>query len=471
MQTRTGVSALLALTLTTATGAGSAIGQTTNSTEDRLNRAEQRLDEIEKKHKAELEDRDRKIAELEQKLRSQPTTAPTAGAASAGATTPTTQQDDIDRTRAEILQDVQSQDSKSALQRIGQNFNPDIAVVTDFVGSLSTKNGRDNDAYNRFDVREAELDFRAAVDPRADGVFIASFERDVHNPIFPEPGEEEEEGVESSANIEEAYLFLHDFGIPNLTAKLGRFHVRFGRQNILHLHDLPTTDAPFVNQAFLAPEALTDAGASFSYVIPPKFTGGQYFEAIVEILSGEGASSESPTFGGDIDVDSPAINTHLLWNADVSQELNLELGASWMTGHSDADNAHDVNLFALDATLIRTDPTGGYNNTLLQGELMYGDIDGDGDSNYALGAYLLGQQQFHKDFYVGLRLDWTENPLDDSEEAWGVTPYVSWYWSEFLRWRFSYQHRERETDAEDVFWVQATWIFGAHPPHPYWAMR
>ena len=130
---------------------------------------------------------------------------------------------------------------------------------------------RENDAYNRFDVREVELDLRAAIDPRADGVVILAFERDVENPIFPpSAGEEEEEGgPETSVHIEEAYLTLHDFGVPNLSAKVGRFNVGFGRQNVLHLHDLPTTDPSFVNQAFLSPETLGNAGVSLSYRVPP----------------------------------------------------------------------------------------------------------------------------------------------------------------------------------------------------------
>ncbi len=195
MQTRTGRCALLALALY---GSGEALAQSTaTTTDERLNRAEQRLDEMEKRHQAELKERDQKIAELETKLRTPPTTAPAAAV-------PTTQ-DDIDRTRAAVLEDVQSRDVASGIQRLGQDFNPSIAVITDFVGTVTPKNDRGNEAYNRFDVREAELDLRAAVDPRADGVLVLAFERDVHNPIFPEiGGEEEEEGVESSANVEEA---------------------------------------------------------------------------------------------------------------------------------------------------------------------------------------------------------------------------------------------------------------------------
>jgi hypothetical protein len=52
-----------------------------------------------------------------------------------------------------------------------------------------------------------------------------------------------------------------------------------------------------------------------------------------------------------------------------------------------------------------------------------------------------------------------------------LSPYVSWYWSEFLRFRGSYEHRGGDRPSEDAFWLQVTWIFGAHPPHPYWAMR
>ena len=52
-----------------------------------------------------------------------------------------------------------------------------------------------------------------------------------------------------------------------------------------------------------------------------------------------------------------------------------------------------------------------------------------------------------------------------------MSPYVSWYWSEFLRWRLQYQHRGGDAPSEDVLYLQATFIFGAHPPHPYWAMR
>lgn len=127
--------------------------------------------------------------------------------------------DEIERAKQDVLKDIESRDASPLTLRTPANFNPDIAVIVDSLGSWSNQRG--NDAYSRFDVRETELDLRAAIDPRPDGVVVLAFERDVENPVFPEVGGEEEGGVESSANIEEAYAFFHDFGVPNLTAKLG----------------------------------------------------------------------------------------------------------------------------------------------------------------------------------------------------------------------------------------------------------
>jgi hypothetical protein len=440
---------------------------------DRMNKFEQRLNELEKKHTAELKARDEEIARLRaivEKLSPPTTRGSDIDKGREGALkqleSPTTKPSDIEKAKRDVLADIDSRRASEITKRIMANFNPDLAVVSDLVASYSRD--RNNDALNRIDVREVELDLRAAVDPRADGVAILAFARDADNPVFPTA--EGPSGPDTSVSIEEAYLFLHDFGVPNLTAKLGRFHLRFGRQNVLHSHDLPTTDAPFVNQAFLAPEALTDAGLSLSYVIPNPWN--QYFEVITEIISGEGANAASPTLHGDLSVDSPALNTHFLWNTDIGKDWNLELGTSYLMGHADRDNSLDVRLFGGDATLIHTDPTGRFNNQLIQAELIYGNVDQPrGNTADSLGAYLLVQQQLNRDWYTGVRLDWTEDANNDKKEAWGVSPYVSWYWSEFLRFRVEYQHKDGDVPNNDIVFFQATWIFGAHPPHPYWAMK
>jgi hypothetical protein len=430
--------------------------------ESRIDRLEKRLNELEQKYNDDLRARDEEIAKLKAQLNpSTAVPAPTTAAVSEP-------HDEIEKTKNDVLKDIETNVDQPLTLRVPANFNPDLAVVGNFVGNVSTDN--DNPARNRFDLGTLELELRAAVDPRADAVAVIPFERSVDDPLFFDKAAASGD-VNTDASVEEAYLFLHDFGVPNLTAKLGRFHLRFGRQNILHNHDWPTVDNNFVNQSFLGPEAITDNGLSLSYVIPPKFTGGNYIEAIAEIVSGEG-DDEQPVLNNDAFVDSPALNTHVLWNRDIARDWNLELGASWLTGKHNDDNQQNVNLYGGDATLIHTDPTGGFFNQMLQFETIYGDVDTSrDDTQHSRGAYLLAQQQLTRDWYAGVRLDWTQNALDDNQEVWGVSPYLTWYWSEFLRFRVEYQHKDGDTPSEDTLWFQATWVFGAHPPHPYWSMK
>src|SRR5688572_22076237 len=115
-------------------------GQTTAApSEDRLKKLEQRLDQLE----ADLKSRDDEIVRLKSQLQQPRTTQPT--------------QDEIEQTKQDVLRDIESREaSPLTLPRPAASFNPDIAVVIDALGTWS--NQRSNDAWNRFDVREAELD-------------------------------------------------------------------------------------------------------------------------------------------------------------------------------------------------------------------------------------------------------------------------------------------------------------------------
>jgi hypothetical protein len=414
--------------------------------DDRLDRLEKRVDELE----AQVKTRDEEIAKLKQQQTPTPTT------------------DEVQKTTQDILKDIESNQPTTPTLRVPANFNPDLAVIGNFVGNISSDNN--NPARNRFDLGTLEFELRAAVDPRADAVAVIPFTRDVDDPLFFDKSSASGD-VNTGTEIEEAYLQLHDFGIPNLTAKLGRFHLRFGRWNLLHNHDWPTSDNNFATQSFLGTEAISDNGLSLSYVIPPALIGNQYVEVIAEIISGEG-SDDQPVLNNDAFVDSPALNTHILWNHDVARDWNLELGGSWLTSKHNDDNQQNANLFGGDLTLIHVDPTGGFFNQLIQAEVIYGDVDTSRTAtSNAWGGWLLVQQQLNRDWYTGVRFDWTENALSDKQEVWGISPYISWYWSEFLRFRAEYQHKAGDTPSEDTLYFQATWVFGAHPPHPYWAMK
>ncbi|MHC4902232.1 MAG: hypothetical protein ACYTGD_11285, partial [Planctomycetota bacterium] len=83
----------------------------------------------------------------------------------------------------------------------GNLFNPQITAFFDLGFSLSTD---DDDArFNRFNLRETELDLRAAVTPWADGVLVLAFGEE-----FSEDADGDSE-VDIEFELEEAYLNAH----------------------------------------------------------------------------------------------------------------------------------------------------------------------------------------------------------------------------------------------------------------------
>ena len=91
-----------------------------------------------------------------------------------------------------------------------------------------------------------------------------------------------------------------------------------------------------------------------------------------------------------------------------------------------------------------------------------------------LGFTLFGQWQFDRRKYAGVRYDSTDVLTDPSLERHSVTPYFSYYFSELLRFRLNVEHRWSNLNLEarrsSVF-GELNFVFGAHPPEPYWVNR
>lgn len=353
-------------------------------------------------------------------------------------------------------------------------LNPDITVFFDMGVSLSS-NG-DNNALNRFNFREAELDFRGAISPAADGVFILTL------------GEEIEQEVDGSVDIsrnvdiEEGYVNFHS--LPHdLALKVGQFRPAFGSNNLLHTHDLPQVDRPLAVQNFLGPEGFHAIGASLSWLVPNPWD--KYVEAIVQITNADGG--ESPLFGG-ANAENPAIIAHVKFFDDITPTSSIDLGASYLFVRTSADTDDDANVIGLDAAYTWTDPDPSkFRSVLVQAEAFWAQNDVrrglagllEAKRNTSFGTYLFAQYQLSRDWYTGIRFDYTDFPDSEvrgpNDSDFAISPYVTWYESEFLRLRLEYQHRFFELDGtdgdEDALFLQMTFIVGAHPPHPYWVNR
>lgn len=345
---------------------------------------------------------------------------------------------------------------------VGNQLNPRITAFVDGGGSLS--NNSDDTALNRFNLREAEIDLRAAVSPVADGVLIAAFAEQI------DIGDDETT-IDTSVELEEAYIDAHSL-IEDVGLKFGKFRAAFGVDNRLHTHDLPQVTRPLATAAFLGPEGLKTTGVSASWLVPNPWE--TWIELTAEVTNAD-AGEESPILAGP-DADNPAVLARLAMFEELSDDSTLELGTSFIHGRGEPPY-----VLGGDATWTWRDPEKpDFESLLLQGEVYWSNSEFGDDAarDSQFGAYAFGQYQFRQNWYAGLRYDYTDTPSTEAalrDSTWGLSPYVTWYASEALRLRLEFQHLEHDLlgggSSEQAVMFGITWFIGAHPPHPYWVNR
>jgi hypothetical protein len=378
---------------------------------------------------------------------------------------------ELERRQREELLDLQSQidaleEELEATRRAsappppGANaFNPQITVFGSFLARIDDQPVylEDDPAAERIDdsmsLREAEVDLRAAIDPWADGVLILASEAEV-------PGEFE-------TGIEEGYLTLKklplvDTAPAGLKLKAGRFRPAFGRFNKIHLHDLPSVDYPRSFATFLGDEGYIQDGVSGQFFLP-SISESSTLEGTLELLG-----------GGDLPLAEDARSSelaglaHVGWFNELSQAQSLDLGASGWTEGSDR------TLVGVDATWKwKPHATGQWRSLLVGGELFASDVDDD-SSDDALGYFGWAQYQFSRNTYLGVRYDRAEELEDASLVTHTYSTYLTYYTTEFLRFRLGLDHAESDVEHEDgrnSAFLELTFVFGAHPVEPYWVNR
>jgi hypothetical protein len=198
-------------------------------------------------------------------------------------------------------------------------FNPQITVFGNFLARTD-----DQPVYlegdptaDRIDdtmsLRGAELDFRAAIDPWADGVLILSSEAEL-------PGEFE-------TGVEEGYFTLKkvpllDAAPGGLKLKVGRFRPAFGRFNKIHLHDLPSVHYPNSFATFLGEEGYIQDGFSGQFFLPSP-SNSSTLEGTLELLGG----GDLP-LAEDARASELAGLAHVGWFNELADAHSLDLGAS-----------------------------------------------------------------------------------------------------------------------------------------------
>ena len=340
-------------------------------------------------------------------------------------------------------------------------FNPGITVFGNFLGRWDDQPVfLDDDPTmeridDRMNLREVELDFRAAIDPWADGVVIGTFAQDVPNEPF-------------ITEIEEGYVLLKKLPILDsapwgLKVKVGRFRPEFGRFNYIHLHDLPQPSYPRALGTFLGPEGFIQNGVSGQFFLP-LHGERQTLEATVQVLDGGNLPLAEDLQGNAI-----ASLGHLKYFRDLSESTNMELGLSAYEGDT------DHQLLGLDASYKWKPLSGGeWHSFLVGGELFASHLDDPALGDDPQGYYAFAQYQLNRNYYAGLRYDHSEELEDESQVTDTLGAYLTYYTTEFLRFRLGLEHTESDLDELDGLntgLFELNMVFGSHPVEPYWVNK
>ena len=357
-------------------------------------------------------------------------------------------------------------------------LNPAIGVVGNFLAradnqKLFMEDGGRID--NKLSLREAEIDMRVPVDPYADAVLIVALGAEV-------PGR-------FSADLEEGYVNIKKLPFMDrpplgLKLKVGRFRPAFGKINILHTHDLPQSFRPLPVQEFMGEEGFIQSGISGNFFLPTPWDQKSSIDLTIQALTG-GDVALSPD-----QQSRTAYLGHLRWFKTLGEAHNLELGWSSYY-HPAGSHVSEADFHGVDF-LYRWKPLrrGEWRSFLLGGEMMFarkaypgamepfevasalqGLLPGQGKP---LGYTIFGQWQLDRRKYAGLRWDQTDVLYNPALQRQSVTPYFSYYFSEFLRFRLNYEHRWSDLYTENkrnsVF-AELNFVFGAHPPEPFWVNK
>jgi hypothetical protein len=321
---------------------------------------------------------------------------------------------------------------------ISKVFNPDMAVIGNFVGATGKNTVNPLPALA---LQEAEATFQAVVDPYARADFFLSFSP---------------EGVE----IEEGFLTLT--ALPGgLLAKVGKLKEQVGKANTLHAHALPWVDEPLiVKNLFGSDEGLSDSGVSVSKLIPNRF---MFLEATGEIYAGSSGQFKSYE-RSDVSWVGRFRGYH-----DVTESTNLDIGGSFAYGTNDAGPDFTTRLVGLDAT-VRYRPLRRaiYRRFQARTELFWSRRGQESGNVEAFGMYASGDYQFARRWFGGARYDWSERAYDASLVDKGPSLVLTYWPSEFSQIRGQYRrtsYAENVTANEVLF--QFLFSIGAHGAHVF----
>ena len=318
-------------------------------------------------------------------------------------------------------------------------FNPDIAVIGNFLGAAAGNDAPD--APPSFELSEVEATFQAAVDPYARADFFLAFS--------PE-----------GAEIEEGFITFPTLP-AGLLAKVGKMRGSFGRVNPMHDHVLPWTDRPLVTTNLLGgDEGISNAGVSLSRLIQNPIV---FLEATGEVYRGDDVVFSTP------ERDDLTWVGRLRAYRDLTESTNLDLGGSIAYGGNEEGLGFKTRLVGADLTFrYRPLRRAIYKRLVARTEAAWSRREAPGGDANAFGIYVSGEYQFARRWFAGARYDYAERATAPDLADEGGSLLLTFWPSEFSQVRTQFRRtRFGEGNTANEFLFQLLFSIGAHGAHAF----
>jgi hypothetical protein len=321
-------------------------------------------------------------------------------------------------------------------------FNPDIAVIGDFLGAAGHNTVNPPPP---LEMHESEVSLQAIVDPYARADFFVAFGQ---------------EGVE----LEEGYLTFN--ALPGgLLTKVGKMRAAFGKVNTFHNHIMSWTDRPLVTENLLGgEEGISDAGISVARLISNPWI---FLEATGQVFAGN-----SPNVFESAERTDLSYVGHLRGYHDITEDSNVDLGFSYArgTGATTIEGTGLSNtLYGLDATYRwRPLQRSIYRSFLGRTEWVWGRREiAESLFTTRRGMYVSGDYQFARRWTAGARFDRSQS-LDSDLFDTGGSALLTFRPSEFSQVRGQYRRINYAlAPSANEFLFQFQFSIGAHGAHPF----
>jgi hypothetical protein len=254
------------------------------------------------------------------------------------------------------------------------------------------------------------------------------------------------------AHLEEAYVVYSSI-LPRVGLTLGKFRQTFGAVNRWHRHALDQFDFPVVLKELFGGEGLAQTGLSVDWLMPAMWAHAQ--EMTLQVTNSQ---NDHFLAGESFSLPSGLLKLKNYW--DLNRNTYLELGFTGLAGFNNraaftgTDDAGETVVLADEA--VRTSWAAGadltlnwdpvhrakYRGFVWRTEFIYARKDTLDDLLDFWGGYSYVENQFSASVSAGVRGDLVRGfrSVDGSADhfSYQVSPYVTWWQSEFVRLRLQY---------------------------------